>query len=107
MQTEKKVFQLAQLCSQIVFIIFGGGLKKRKFPVKFWSKLKSKTGPSMLRNRIESVFDSGKWSILTFLAFLERSHSRCKKNKIFEKQKRKKRLGPVFDSNKGRSWTSS
>ena len=69
---------LAQLCSQIVLLIWGVGLKILKTLSNsglsiFWEKkcqiwqnvkfLESKVGPSMLRNIIGPVFDSG---ILTF-----------------------------------------
>ena len=67
----------------------------------------------MLRNKIGPSFDSknGVFCCLVFARFSLKSHSPCRKNKIFEKQKKKKRenldqvltqkraiFGPSFDS---------
>ena len=85
---EKKkhnLFQLAQLCSQIVFLFSGVGLKncwkQNKIMVstcfgrwpknqisgaKAWSKVESKIVPSMLHNILGPIFESRKWSFLMF-----------------------------------------
>ena len=76
--------------------------------VKTWSKVESKLGPSMLRNIIRPSFDSKKRYCLSF--FLLKSHSSCRKKKIFERKKNKEEnldqvltpqkaiIGPSFDS---------
>ena len=86
---------LAQLCSQIVFIHFWGGLKKfifcwnhyknsgfsifckrkmapqcQKGWVKSWSKVESKLGPSTLCNNIGPSFDSKKMVICVFFLLI-------------------------------------
>ena len=84
MQKQTDIFQLARLCSRIVFLFVGSGLKNvvwcwkryrnsgfgivwerermaqkcQKGRVKAWSKVESKLGPSMLRNIIGPRFDS-------------------------------------------------
>ena len=63
----------------------------------------------MLRNKIGPGFDSKNvcFFLFFFARFSLKSHSPCRKKKIFEKQKKKKKrkLGPGFDSKKGKSWT--
>ena len=126
--------QLAQVCSQIVSFFFFVFLsifaffaentikigisapkknkkkqkKKQNSKVKNWSKLKSKTGPSMLRNIIGPVFDFNLLSfLLFFLLFFQKSSSFCRENEIFKNKKaKKKKIGPVFDFKKGKNWTS-
>ena len=115
-QKHPKVFlQLAQLCAQIVFIIWGWASKMQmcaentikivvstkpkqppnmtedcqSFKVWNWSKHKSKTGPSMLCNMLGPILDLWKWSILNILGghFFEKSHSPCRKKNINRKSK--------------------
>ena len=118
-QKNKAVFQLAQLCSQMVFLIFRGGLqhanfclkrykiclsaymattkngqKVSNFKVKHWSTHKSKTGPRMLSNII--------WPVLVvnfdlFVVLFCKSRSPCRKKSMKKIKKR--------ETNK-QSWTS-
>ena len=58
----------------------------------------------MLRNKIGPSFDSknGVFFVFFFARFSLKSHYPCRKKTIFEKQKKKKKrkLGPSFDSKK-------
>ena len=85
--------------------------KKNKKPsVKNWSKLALKTGPSMLRNKIGPVFNARNvvFFLFVFLLFFEKSSSFCRENEIFKNKKTKKtkKIGPVFNTRKGKNWTS-
>ena len=82
--------------------------KKQKPSVKNWSKLALKTGPSMLRNKIGPVFSARNGSFV-FVYFL------LKKNPLLSagrtrfsetKKQKKQKLGPVFNTRKGKNWTS-
>ena len=91
---DQKKVQLAQLCSQMVFLFFGGGqtnifaenpikivvstnLRKGKKGqtcekgwVKFLAKVESKICPSMLRNIIGQMFDSKNGKCLSSFSFV-------------------------------------
>ena len=124
-KTDKKN-QLAQLCSQIVFLNFLGwhnfsffGWKhyknsgfsifsnRSKYP-KISRNVESKLGPSMLRNKIGPSFDSknGVFWAFFFGSFFFKSSFSLQKEEDFEKQKKKKnrKIGPSFDSKKGYFW---
>ena len=84
---------------------------KKKPSVKNWSKLALKTGPSMLRNKIGPVFNARNvvFFLFAFLLFFEKSSSVCRENEIFKNKKTKKKnkkIGPVFNTRKGKNWTS-
>ena len=126
--------QLAQMCSQIVsFFLFCVSLnfaffaentikigvsakkkkkntKKTKKPsVKNWSKLALKTGPSMLRNQIGPVLNARNvvFFLVSFSFFLKNpllSAGRMRFSKT-KKQKHNK-IGPGFNTRKGKNWTS-
>ena len=128
--------QLAQVCSQIVsFFLFCVSLnfaffaentikigvsakkkkkntKKNKKPsVKNWSKLALKTGPSMLRNKIGPVFNARNvvFFVLFFFFFFWKILFFLQGEWDFQKQKNKKKNkknGPVFNTRKGKNWTS-
>ena len=60
----------------------------------------------MLRNKIGPVFNARNVVFLvSFLIFFEKSSSFCRENEIF-KNKKKKKNGPVFNTRKGKNWTS-
>ena len=80
--------------------------KKNKKPsVKNWSKLALKTGPSMMRNKIGPAFNARNGSFVFGYLFFFLSSSFCRENEIF-KNKKKKKLEPVFNTRKGKNWTS-
>ena len=129
-------FQLAQLCAQIMFLIFGVGLKHGnlcwkhyknggvgkikttkkakhcpKLKVNIWSKHRSISGPSMLRNISGPDVDLWKWSILGICFVRKISfylQEECLKKTEKTKQKKqnldqiltyqKANLGPDIDS---------
>ena len=127
--------QLAQVCSQIVsvfafcvsfnFAFFAENTikigvsakkkekkKKQNSKVKNWSKLKLKTGPSMLRNIIGPIFNFRNcicFCCLLLLVF-QKTSSFCRENEIFKNKKKNKQKnkknGPVFNFKKGKNWTS-
>ena len=105
-------FQLAQLCSRIVILFFGDGLKNadycwklyknlgfsivwkgKKTPkcpkgwVKTWSKVESKLGPSMLRNIIGPSFDTKKGNFVFSLFFWMISPSLQKEEDFWKTKK--------------------
>ena len=106
-------FQLAQLCSEMVFLIFWCGLKNADFAentiqivvsacfekkekcqkrqkgwVKTWSKVESKLGPSMLRNIIGPSFDSKNGNVVLLFFFWRISFSLQKEEELWKKAKR-------------------
>ena len=90
-QTGKNTQKLAKMLSQN--LVQGW--------VKTWSKY--------VAQQNWTKFWLKKWCFfcLCFARFSLKSHSPCRKKKIFEKQKKtkKRKLGPSFDSKKGYFWT--
>ena len=114
--------QLAQLCSQIVFLIIWGGLSWKQYKivvstyfdkgkngqsfskcwVKTWFKVESKLGPRMLRNIIGPSFDSNNGIISFFLggggiSWKQVSFSLQKEEDLWKtKQEKMRKVGPSF-----------
>ena len=65
--------------------------------VKNWSKLKLKTGPSMLRNIIGPVFNFRNYAFCCFWLIFQKISSFCRENEIFKiKNKKNKTNGPIL-----------
>ena len=83
---------LAQLCSQIVFLIFGVGCKNTVFaesPIRIGVSAYFEKGKKGQKYEKGWVKNGNCWSYF-FFCFCLKSHSPCRKKNIFEKQKRKK-----------------
>ena len=73
--------------------------------VRTWSKVESKLGPSMLRNKIGPSFDLKMVVFFLLVLFLWKSHSHCRKKKIIKKNtKNKEELDQVL-TQKSYFWT--
>ena len=60
----------------------------------------------MLRNKLDQFLTLEMGLLFLFIFyFFENSSSFCRENEIF-KNKKKQELGPVFNTRKGKNWTS-
>ena len=116
--------QLAQLCSQIVFLIFGGWATKMLFLLKpnnnrgfsiFWEgkraqnvkTIESNICPSMLRNIIGQIFDSKDGNVLFFFGFVFWISFSLQKEIFLKKtnEENKRKICTDVGLKKGNFWT--